>query len=242
MASPGGRRTCRALIAATLLAVACAAASPADARTPLTQVKRALLCVTEGSVAEAPGQRLSVMAAKMRAVLLSPSRQAIEARFTYLGPTPETAPLRSGEVRRQFGLKLRAADSCNLVYAMWRFEPEPGLIVSVKSNPGLHQSKACTNHGYRNVKPRRAMPVAAPVAGQQYRLTAEMRGSALEVLIDDSLVWQGDLGAAALATDGPVGMRSDNVRLEIELFAGLDGVTTGNRALACPPHDEGRED
>jgi hypothetical protein len=231
-----------ALSAAALLAGASGAALSADARTMLTPVKRALLCITEGSVAEAPRQRLSVTAAKMRAVLPSAGRQAIEARFTYLGATAETAPLRSGEVRRQFGLKLRAADGCNLVYAMWRFDPEPGLIVSVKSNPGLHESKACGNRGYHTIRPRHAGPVAAPVVGEQHRLTAEMSGATLQVLIDGSPVWEGDLGAEAMAADGPVGMRSDNVRLEVELLAGLDGGTAGSRAAGCPARDPGRED
>ena len=34
--------------------------------------------------------------------------------------------------------KLRAEDACNLVYVMWRIEPQSRLVVSVKRNPGQH--------------------------------------------------------------------------------------------------------
>jgi hypothetical protein len=44
------------------------------------------------------------------------------------------------EMRRQSGLKLRAQNGCNLVYAMWRSEPESKLGVSVTRNPGLNAS------------------------------------------------------------------------------------------------------
>jgi len=104
---------------------------PAD----LVPVPRTHLCVTEGALETLPDGRILIAVAKLRAVLAAPGPQAIEARFTYLGPTAETAPLRSGAVRRQFGLKLRAADGCNLIYAMWRFAPKASLTVSVKSNP-----------------------------------------------------------------------------------------------------------
>ena len=68
-------------------------------------------------------------------------------------------PLASGEMRRQFGLKLRAEDACNLVYAMWRIEPESKLVVSVKSNPGQHTSAQCGNRGYQNIKPLHSSPL-----------------------------------------------------------------------------------
>jgi hypothetical protein len=62
----------------------------------------------------------------------APTPPFAEAHFTYLGSTGNEARLGSGELRRQFGLKLRAEDACNLVYAMWRIEPESKLVVSVK--------------------------------------------------------------------------------------------------------------
>jgi hypothetical protein len=185
----------------------------------LVHVAPGRLCVTEGALETLPDARLSVRVAKLRAVLAEPGAQAIEARFTYLGPTIDTAPLRSGEMRQQFGLKLRAADGCNLIYAMWRFAPKPSLMVSVKSNPGLHTSRACGTAGYHLVSPRSLTPVEAPQIGAAHQLAAVLDGSALQVFIDGKVVWNGELDREALDFDGPVGIRSDNVHLELSLFA-----------------------
>jgi hypothetical protein len=140
---------------AALAACALTLASPGIALGQTVPVSRADLCVTEGAIDESGGALLSVDSAKMRAYLNNATRQFVEARFTYLGPTATSARLGSGELRSQFGLKLRAADACNLIYAMWRFEPESKLVVSVKANPSEHSSAECGNRGYRNVKPRR---------------------------------------------------------------------------------------
>jgi hypothetical protein len=223
---------------ALFAALACAIpARSDDAPAGLAPVARSRLCVTEGALQALADARFSIAVAKLRAVLAATEPQAIEARFIYLGPTAEVAPLRSGAVRQQFGLKLRAADGCNLVYAMWRFAPQPSLVVSVKSNPGLHTSRACGADGYRTVNPQRLVPVQAPQIGTMHRLAATLDGTALRVLIDGRPVWDGELDAEALAADGPVGIRSDNVRLELALFApppaGRD---------ACPKADGAAED
>ena len=42
----------------------------------------------------------------------------------------------------------------------------------------------------------------------------------MQVFADNSLVWEGSVGPDALAFDGPVGIRSDNARLQIDLRAG----------------------
>ena len=118
----------------------------------LTSVSRANLCITEGAIEELPSGRLSVSVPKMRAYLNVITAPQVEAHFTYLGSTGNEGRLGSGELRRQFGLKLRAQDACNLVYAMWRIEPESKLVVSIKSNPGQHTSAECSNRGYRNIK------------------------------------------------------------------------------------------
>ena len=131
-------------------------AGPQSVTTRLMPVSKANLCVTEGTIQEFPGQGFSVNVPKMRAYLNAYTQPVAEAQFTYFGPTPNEAPLASGEMRRQFGLKLRAQDACNLVYAMWRIEPESKLVVSVKSNPGEHTSAQCGNRGYQNIKPRRS--------------------------------------------------------------------------------------
>lgn len=185
----------------------------------LRSVSRADLCVTEGSIEELPGDRLSVNVPKMRAYLNASTPQIVEARFVYLGSTGNDARLGSGELRRQFGLKLRAQDACNLVYAMWRIEPESKLVVSVKSNPGQHSSAQCGNRGYRNIKPSHSKPVPIPRSGSAHTLRAEMNGAEMKVFADGSLVWQGSVGAEALRFEGPIGIRSDNAHLQIELRA-----------------------
>src|ERR1700733_7328333 len=183
-------------------------------------VPRANLCVTEGTIEELPRQRLSVSVPKMRAYVNAYTQPVAEVRFTYLGSTGNEAPLASGEMRRQFGLKLRAQDACNLVYAMWRIEPESKLVVSVKSNPGEHTSAQCGNRGYQNIKARRSVPVPTLGSGETHVLRAQMNGAEMQVFADNSLVWEGSVGQDALAFDGPVGMRSDNARLQIDLRTG----------------------
>ena len=198
-------------------------------------VSRSNLCVTEGAIEELPGRGLSVTVPKMRAYLNAFTPQLVEAQFTYLGSTGNEARLGSGELRRQFGLKLRAQDACNLVYAMWRIEPESRLVVSIKSNPGEHTSTQCGNRGYRNIKPRRNARVPVLRSGDAHILRAEMNGEEMKVFADNALVWEGSLGPDALAFDGPVGIRSDNARLQIELraakpLAGQAGRTPGCRS------------
>src|SRR5580692_4454707 len=212
---------------------------------PSMMVSRANLCVTEGAIEELSGTRLSVDADKMRAYLNTPTRQSVDAHFTYVGPTATEARLGSGELRRQFGLKLRAQDACNLVYVMWRIEPASKLVVSIKSNPGQHSSSECGNRGYRNIKPRRAAPIAELKAGQTHTLAAAMSGQDMKVFVDGAPVWEGSLGAEVTRLEGPVGIRSDNARLLIELRAGepvgtargtAEGTaagTAGRTAAAC---------
>lgn len=205
-----------AVVFLSALVVTGGATTPAGKLAP---VAREELCVTEGVISELPGPRLAVNVPKMRAYLNAPTPPVVEAQLTYLGATGGEARLGSGEERRQFGLKLRAQDSCNLVYVMWRIEPESRLVVSVKSNPGEHASTQCGNRGYRNIKARRSTPVPALHPSDAHVLHAEMNGSELRVFVDGAVVWEGSVGAEALVFDGPVGIRSDNARLQIELRA-----------------------
>ena len=196
-------------------------------------IGRDRLCVTEGSIAELSSHRLSVTVPKMRAYATVPTSQDVTAHFTYLGATGGEARLGSGELRRQFGLKLRAQDACNLVYAMWRIEPESKLVVSVKSNPGQHTSAECANRGYRNIKPRRGSQVPLLRPGASHDLRAEMNGEEMKVFVDGNVVWEGSVGPEGGAFAGPVGIRSDNARLEIELQAGRSHDKQPAEQLAC---------
>jgi len=204
----------------TTIASAAVLANGRAADVRMAPVGRSDLSVTEGAVEERHAQRLSVDVPKMRAYVNHRTPQMVEARFTYLGSTGNEARLGSGEMRRQFGLKLRAQDACNVVYVMWRIEPESKLVVSVKSNPGDHSSAECGNRGYKNIKAHRMSPAPPLRLGEAHRLRAEMNGEELRVLIDNAPVWEGSFGSDAVSFDGPVGMRSDNARLELELWTG----------------------
>jgi hypothetical protein len=208
-------------------------ARPASPDAKLRVVSRADLCVTEGTIDDLPGQGLGVSVPKMRAYVNAPTPPLVEAHFTYLGSTGNEARLGSGELRRQFGLKLRAEDACNLVYAMWRIEPESKLVVSVKNNPGQHSSAECGNRGYRNIKPRRSTPVPVLRPGATHTLRAEMNGDEMKVFADNTMVWEGSVGPEAVRFEGPVGIRSDNARLQIELRAGLPLKAQSGSAPGC---------
>ncbi len=182
-------------------------------------IGRDRLCVTECTIEKTANNRLSVNVPKMRAYVTEWTAQSAEVRFTYLGGTSKESALGSGTTRRQFGLKLRAQDPCNLVYAIWRIDPESKLVVSVKRNPSAHTSVECGNRGYENIKPRKASAVPRLEPGQSHTLRAEMRDAELRVFADNHEVWQGDVGSDAAKLDGPVGIRSDNARLEFEFLA-----------------------
>ena len=182
-------------------------------------IDRGSLCVTEGALESSSSERMRVSVPKMRAYVIVPTAQSAELRFKYLGPTSKDVPLGSGILRRQFGLKLRAQDACNLLYAIWRIEPESKLVVSVKRNPGQHTSAECGNRGYENIKPGRSFPVPRLEVGQSHTLRAEMEGNEMRVLVDNGLVWEGTVGSDAAALDGPVGIRSDNAQVEFDLMA-----------------------
>jgi hypothetical protein len=176
-------------------------------------IDRGELHVTLGRVA-ARDDRLFTDAGKMRAVRETVGDRGAELRFSFLGDSREQTALASGAVRKQLGVKLRAADSCNVVYVMWRIEPESQLVVSVKYNPGQTEHEQCHNDGYSNLAVVDVPPIAA---GEDHVLRAEEADGALRVWADETLLWEGPLGDAATSFDGPIGIRTDNVALAFSL-------------------------
>jgi hypothetical protein len=230
----------RRFLAAAALIMSLSASPLSGGREPrLRQIPRSALCVTEGALEESPGQGLSadlpvsVNVPKMRAYVNRFTTQTVALSFVYIGPTTKESALGSGEIRRQFGLKLRAQDPCNLVYAIWRVEPESRLVVSVKSNPGQHTSAECTNRGYRNIRPRRSSPVPLLHPADTHTLRAELDADFLRVFADGTVVWEGTLGTDVLNLNGPVGIRSDNVRLRLRLEAGEPAGAHPDSVVAC---------
>jgi hypothetical protein len=119
---------------------------------------------------------------------------------------------------------------------MWRIEPEQKLVVSIKQNAGQSTSRECGNRGYRNIKPKTTAPIPALTPGSPHVLRADMTGDALQVRIDDALVWDGSLGPEALTLAGPIGVRTDNVHLEGELLGSKAVSAAAPRA--CGGADE----
>ena len=187
---------------------------------PLAQVALPDLCVTNGAIHAAPDGKLQIDTPSSRAVLRFQTDPVAEIGFRYLGPSAESKPLASGELRRQIGIKLRAANTCNLVYAMWHIEPDSRVAVSVKRNPGMREHAQCHAGGYINMKQSGAPSPPRIVAGQEHVLHAELHGSNLVVSADGVEAWRGDLGQFITQFDGPVGLRTDNASFQFSYFAG----------------------
>jgi hypothetical protein len=185
---------------------------------PLPAISLDTLCATHGDVHIA-GERAQVRDPEVRAFARATHGDAAALAFTYLGPSDTTSTLASGDVRAQLGLKLRAADGCNLVYVMWRFEPKPSIVVQVKRNAGQHTAKECGANGYTRIKAAKSAKVAAPAVGSEHVLQAEIDGDDLIAWADGNVVWQGRLGGQAGDLAGPVGVRADNVQADIALRA-----------------------
>ena len=186
------------------------------------------LCVTEGQVRPLSGGRMEVADPAMRAVALGTGGDAAELEFVYEGPSAQDAPLASGELRRQIGLKLRAADTCNVVYVMWHIMPTSALAVSVKSNPGMTQHTECRDGGYQTIKASREEAVPEIREGEAHRLRATLEGETLRVHVDGRLAWEGIVGEDALSFDGPIGIRTDNGRFLFRVVG-----QRGRRAADC---------
>jgi hypothetical protein len=177
--------------------------------------------VPDGKIDKAAGDRLIVGSKEMRATLkkTSPSQKAT-VNFTYLGPTNEVSHLGNGEVRHQFGIKLKAQDICNLVYVMWNFDTQK-IAVSVKLNPGQRTHQDCLDRGYINgIKPRVLVPPPVVHVDQPHTLSAKLEGLELTVKADGVIVWQGTLVPVVLEFKGPIGLRSDNAHVVFDFLVG----------------------
>jgi hypothetical protein len=211
------------------LAIAFMQSTGLSAQSEIAPVARTGLCVTNGVVEPAPGGLMRVDTPSSRAVAPASDGRFAEVRFRYIGPSAGTKPLASGELRRQVGLKLKAQDTCNLVYAMWHIEPDQKVAVSVKRNPGMSTHAACGAHGYVNVRPDASAEPAPVKPGEWHVLRAELRGAALTVIADGSLAWRGVLPPVAEQFDGPSGLRTDNARFDFAFSA-----RSGRQAAAVP--------
>jgi hypothetical protein len=187
----------------------------------VTPIADADLCLTKGHHAGA-----SIEDPTMRGYARGFGGDAASLTFTYKGETFETRGLASGQERRQIGLKLRAQDSCNVVYVMWRLDPKPKLDVSIKFNPLKKTHEECGADGYTKIRPHKKTFVPAFEYGKTHTLRAEVVGDELYAWIDDQLLFQGTLPDTARAFQGPAGVRSDNVKFDLVSLAAPKGQGT----------------
>lgn len=177
------------------------------------------LCVSLGALQRPPEGGLWVNRdAQLRATLPASGGNQASISFRYLGRTAQEVLLGSGSQRWQLGLKLRAADTCNVVYVMWRFGTPSSVVASVKDNPGQHLHAECENRGYRNLLPLWSLPVREPELASVHELSARIVADVLEVSIDARPVLRAALDGGSVPERGPSGLRSDNVSFELIRF------------------------
>ena len=208
-----------------LVLAACSSRAPAAPTVKVETVALDRMCVTHGVM-----KGTQVADPTFRAVSTISGGDAAQLTFKMHDWPVETRALRSGEIRHQLGVKLRAADGCNLVYVMWRLDPpRPSLEVQVKRNPGAHTNGECGTHGYVRVHPdlRGKIPYASP--GEQHTLQAELHGEDLTAWVDGKLAWHGTLPGDVKSLEGPAGVRSDNLAYEVVEFA----AQPGHGQIAC---------
>lgn len=172
------------------------------------------LCVTKGAAKVGA----TVTEPTMRAVALGSHGDGAALELVYRGDTQTTRELASGAARRQVGLKLRAQNSCNVVYVMWRLDPRPMLEVSIKHNPQKVVHAECGAEGYTKIKATKSWPVPMLAIGDKHVLRAAINGDDLTAWIDEKVAWHGTLPASARALVGPAGIRSDNLSFDLVSF------------------------
>lgn len=194
------------------------------------------VCITNGAIEKAQGSARTfvINAPSSRAVAKSVDDSRGAIRFEYLGPAENSSKLASGVVRRQLGVKLRAEDSCNVIYVMWGIEPQPGLIVSMKVNKGKTKHAECGPKGYTLVKPTLEKPIAPIKIGEPRQLAAAIEGTTLTVKVDGETAWVGEVDATAEQMSGYTGIRTDNVRVRFEWLTEASAPVARARGLVPP--------
>ena len=193
------------------------AAEPLDTR-------RSDLRVSLGTIAQTKSGYLTVVGPKERAVRISGKHSQALLRFRYRGPSKKTAPLDSGAVIQQIGLKMRAMNTCNLLYIMWRIKPTEEIYIAIKRNPGKAKYVDCGANGYTVLGRVPLKPLGITAATRKtHRLGASVTETAGryvgEVTIDGRRVWSGGIDAKLISDiKGPVGFRSDNGSFIFKLF------------------------
>jgi hypothetical protein len=214
---------CAAGLLGWIASPAVAASDPAPARAVageggLAPIDPATLRIEAGAVVPTGKASFTIRDPGLRAVVPGTSGSSARLAFVFRGPTQREAPLASGELRRQIGLKLRSQDTCNIVYVMWHVTPDTGVHVQLKYNPGQKTHLDCLDRGYRTLPGRAHRELPSVRSGERHELVARIDGKTLRVLADGRPAWEGELPEQAFAFEGPVGIRSDNGEFDVELW------------------------
>ena len=194
--------------------------------------RRSDLRLSLGKISQTKSGYLTVVGPKERAVRTSGKHSKALLRFRYRGPSEKTAPLDSGAVVRQIGLKMRAMNTCNLMYVMWRIKPTEEIYIAIKRNPGKTTYKACRANGYIVLGRIPLKPLGITAATQKtHRLGASVTETAGryagEVTIDGRRIWSREIDAKLISNiNGPVGIRSDNGSFIFKLFVSDSGSSS----------------
>ena len=186
--------------------------------------RRSDLRVSLGTISQTKSGYLTVVGPKERAVRTSGKHSQALLRFRYRGPSKKTAPLDSGAVIEQIGLKMRAMNTCNLLYIMWRIKPTEEIYIAIKRNPGKAKYADCGANGYKVLGRVPLKPLGITAATHKtHRLGASVTETAgryaCKVTIDGRKIWSGRIDSKLIADiKGPVGFRSDNGSFIFKLF------------------------
>jgi hypothetical protein len=199
---------------------------------------RSDLRVSLGRIAQTKSGYLTVLGPKERAVRTSGEHSNAVLQFRYRGPSEKTSLLDSGSFVRQIGLKMRAMNTCNLLYVMWRIKPTEEIYVAIKRNPGKSKYKECLSRGYLQLGRVPLKPLGITAATHKaHRLGASVTETdgryTCTVTIDGRRVWAGKIDAKNISDImGPVGIRSDNGSFIFKLFVAdtAAGIETNRKA------------
>ena len=220
-------RCAYAWLAAPLLALGLVSAAEPRERA----IKPADVCVTNGALEKGSRGDFVVNTPSSRAVAKGTDDSAAAIKFEYLGPASGETRLASGIVRRQLGVKLRAEDSCNVIYIMWGIEPQPGLIISMKANEGKSTHAECGVKGYKLVPSTLERSIAPIKVGETRTLAANLdEKGKLTVRVDGEVAWEGQTSPTANKMYGYTGIRTDNVRMRFEWLGDDNEIPAARRA------------
>ena len=136
---------------------------------------RSDLRVSLGRISQTKSGYLTVVGPKERAVRTSGEHSNAVLQFRYRGPSETISLLDSGSFVRQIGLKMRAMNTCNLLYVMWRIKPTEEIYIAIKRNPGKSKYKECLSRGYLQLGRVPLKPLGITAATQKaHRLGASV--------------------------------------------------------------------